>query len=212
MSLMKSATSTTGEVPTPDPAPQASSPCCSIESVLWATPWFILTLLMTVSFVPFFVREANLDYSYIFCSDYAFIRGFRYGIDFLGTSGPWGFAYGGAYQPQVMGWMIAAQTIVGIGLFAGIWRLGKNLRIHPLIRGLWVVLLLIWAVKALDDSRILAMCLLPMLLRRTDSNRRDSIASFLVVLALALAGLATFTFLTCSTRTLACPEPRDAQP
>jgi hypothetical protein len=166
---------------------------------LWGIPFFILTLLSTVCFQPLFARDAQLDVSCFFCNGFAFAQRLRFGVDFLGSYGPWGFAIHNLYQPKTMGWMIAGQCIISTGMFFGLWRVGRNLGIQPLVRGLWVLMFSMWDVSVFEDGHILTICLLPMLIRRTYRDGRDSIATYAVVLVLALAGLCKFTFFVLGT-------------
>jgi hypothetical protein len=180
-----------------------------VREFLWGAPFLFLTVLFTVCFVPVFAEEASLDTSCFFSAGWAFVHHLRFGIDFLGSFGPFSFAVHNIYHPETFGWMIAAQCIVSAEMFFGLWAVGRNLRMHPLGVGLWAILFAMWDYRSFEDGHILTICLLPMLIRRTNSDRRDSAASYVVVLALAVAGLYKFTFLTLGSACLALLSVED---
>ncbi len=160
-------------------------------------------ILLTVQFTPLFAGSAELDISFRMCRHYAFAHDFQAGKEYLGTYGPWGFADDSFYDPQTFAWLLFSQAIIGLGLFAGVWGIGRQLGFHPLLCGAWVLLVGVWGDLLYNDGVLCVMCLLPILIRLTSRSGRDHPGVKIVVIALAMAGLSKFTFLVAGAASVA---------
>ncbi len=164
-------------------------------------PSLVLALLLTVRLTPDFASSADLDISFRMFCHYAFAHDFQMGRDFIGTYGPWGFADDAFYDPKTFAWLLFSQAIIGLGLFAGVWTIGRQLGFHPALCGAWVLLTGVWGDltfydgQTFNDGLVCVMCLLPILMRIISGKDRDRLAAKVVVVALAMAGLCKFTFL-----------------
>jgi hypothetical protein len=148
--------------------------------------------------VPLFAADSQLDKSWCLFYHYTFRSGIQFGRDLLFEYGPWGFCLNSYYVPKTFSWALLARGVIAAGIFAGLWRLAKNLGMYAIFGAIWIITVVLWGnLRWEQDGLFFLMCLLPILIIATDKEEQPLLRWEIIVLAagMAMAALCKFSFM-----------------